>query len=79
MRIWVSSVFLLSVISLSVEAQTATQSRRNYPGGKDDSDLTVQTLRKITRKGEDLDPEYQGHGEPLEEGSPPPLGQGFGE
>lgn len=57
-------IFIFSVL---LEAQTVapstSQMRRSYVGGKDDSDLTVQTLRKITRKGEEVEPEYQGYGE----------------
>ena len=48
---------------------STSEMRRTYPGGRDDSDLTVQTLRKITRKGDDAESHYSGHVEPVEDSS----------
>jgi hypothetical protein len=32
--------------------------RKNFPGGIDESDLTVQPVKRITRKGEEIEPEH---------------------
>lgn len=75
-----SIIFVLGILGLvvaeEVDAQTApttSSSRRIYPGGRDDSDLTVQTARKITRKGDDVEIDYHGPAsdEPTEGGSAP--------
>jgi hypothetical protein len=42
---------------------TSIQIRKNYPGGIDESDLTVQPAKRITRKGEELETEHYDGGE----------------
>ena len=45
---------LLLLVAMGVQAQEGTPqqnaARRQYAGGRDDSDLTVQALRIVTRK-----------------------------
>ncbi|MBK9293469.1 MAG: hypothetical protein IPM57_03355 [Oligoflexia bacterium] len=53
---------LLAVFAFSQEP-SFTQARRTYAGGKDDSDLAVQLQRKFTRKGGEIEVDYQGYGE----------------
>lgn len=76
-------IFALGVVSLMYLAESEAQTngpttssvRRTYPGGKDDSDLTVQSVRKITRKGDDVEVDYHVSSEPSEGGAaaPPPT------
>lgn len=37
---------------------SSIQARKNFPGGQDESDLTVQPQKHITRKGEEIDVEH---------------------
>ena len=55
-------------------SQTALN-RRAYPGGRDDSDLTVQPLKKIERKDQEEDVEQYESGTTDFEGTD----QGFGD
>ncbi len=83
--------FLLAVFTLALspglaevnsKPQSASEFRRTYPGSKDDSDLTVQVLRPITRKGSDIDKEDFSSVEPApddQEGAPPPANSNNGE
>ncbi|MDZ4676255.1 MAG: hypothetical protein SGI74_01995 [Oligoflexia bacterium] len=55
-------IFLISIIGLPLFAQEQQQRsrsavRRAYPGGRDDSDLTVQTLRQVSKKEGEADHE----------------------
>lgn len=78
---------LLMFVSLPILAQqtgkpqTAPEFRRVYPGAKDDSDLTVQVLKPVTRKGGDIEAEDFSSVEPPEEenGGEAQAPAGFGE
>lgn len=63
------AVLLASQLSFAQDkatnAQTLTQSRRMYPGGRDDSDLTVQKM-KVKPGKQDLE-STQAHGPADEE------------
>ena len=79
------SVAMIDVAAAQTQGtapSTAAQFRRTYLGGKDDSDLTVQNLRTITRKG-DMEAEDFSSVEPSEQDTntptAPATGQGFGE
>ena len=47
---WESSLFCQDAPPPSY--RSLSQMRRNYPGGRDDSDLTVQVLPQIQRKSQ---------------------------
>jgi hypothetical protein len=62
---WLSALILgMTLGQTHVRAEEApqalpkTNTLRVYPGGRDESDLTVQPKRKIARKNEDLDLEH---------------------
>ncbi len=79
---WFLGSIMILVGAIPAKAQTVPvtviELRKNYPGAKDDSLLTVQNLKPITRKGEDIEAEDFSSVEPTDDSAAPPA-QGFGE
>jgi hypothetical protein len=60
-----------------VQNPSRLASLKAYPGGRDESDLSVQPKKRVTRKSEDVDLEQFEAG--VTDVGPPPSNESFGE